>query len=500
MKLLPGFSVFSLLRVVGSIASGESILVWDSENADFIPIWHFSLFRDLIMKNRNNSLGVEKARLQGQTLRIGYHSEVNLMTFENNGTKISGLLGDLWTMLSDLLNFTIEAVEVPEAKFGAQSSESHIGLMGLLRRNEVDIIPRVAFYRNTNEVMDYSTPLWTNSFRVFVRPQFDSDDSWIFKTFPWPCWISIITSIALFSFFGTLFDRLTAARFQRNSLRHLLLEHFFYTFGTFCNQGDIPANMERSRLMAFSRRTCAWLIISIFSTSLVASMTHKEMHLPFTGIASLLAKSDFKLVVNNASLGFSKFHDLILPNFTSPKYSRRFEFTRIAEDMYRKGCGSSGKKAIFESEDRYRAWATRTCTFIPTQETYFSTWITTGMTKGFEYKRPIDNGILKIIEVGLLTALKDRWLIPPLTWPPDKYVVVGMKKVYIIFVVLSIGVMVSLMIFTMEHIVVIHRRYYLRRKWDKQLRKRARRLKVAWSRRNPFEEKGILEDRNAFLL
>ncbi|XP_011300180.1 glutamate receptor 4-like isoform X2 [Fopius arisanus] len=427
---------------------------------------------------------------------------MNLMTFENNGTKLSGLLGDMWTMLADFLNFTIEAVEIPEAKFGSQSSESHIGLIGMLRRNEVDIVPRVAFYLNTNDIIDYSTPLWTNSFRVYVRPQFESDDSWIFKTFPLPCWISIIISIGLFSLLGALFDRLNQAmiRFHGNTLQNLLLEHFFYTLGAFCNQGSIAVHVERSRIMAFSRRASAWLIISIFSTTLVASMTHKEMHLPFTGIDSLLVKTDYKLILSTASLAFSKFQDIILPNYTSRKYRRKIKYVSVAEDMYRTGCHGTGKDALFEAEDRHRARATRTCTFIPTEEAYFSTWITTGMVKGFQFKRPIDNGILKLIEVGLLDALKDRWLIPPLSWPPDKYVVVGMKQVYVIFTVLAIGVIVSLIIFIVEYIVFIHRRHHLRRKWDKQLRKQALRLKIPLHNQNLLVNESSPKERNIFLL
>lgn len=74
------------------------------------------------------------------------------------------------------------------------------------------------------------------------------------------------------------------------------------------------------------------------------------------------------------------------------KYKNRFYPVRTIDRMYEKGCWGKKKYAIFESEDRQRAYGRYVCQLVPTGQVYFSTWVSSGVRKGYKYRRTLDLG------------------------------------------------------------------------------------------------------------
>lgn len=54
--------------------------------------------------------------------------------------------------------------------YGYKSTETHkyIGLLGMIERREVDVIPRVNFYLGTWDIMDYTFPMWKNKYKYKI--------------------------------------------------------------------------------------------------------------------------------------------------------------------------------------------------------------------------------------------------------------------------------------------------------------------------------------------
>lgn len=51
-------------------------LLWSKKTSEFIPFQNVSILRELQLIYRESSLQAEKARLQGEVIRIGYHEVV----------------------------------------------------------------------------------------------------------------------------------------------------------------------------------------------------------------------------------------------------------------------------------------------------------------------------------------------------------------------------------------------------------------------------------------
>ena len=76
----------------------------------------------------------------------------------------------------------------------------------------------------------------------------------------------------------------------------------------------------------------------------------------------------------------------------NPKYRNRFIYVDTPQTMYEMACWGTEKYAIFESEDRQRAFGRYFCKLVPSGLVYFPTWVTAGISKNFKYKRTLDIG------------------------------------------------------------------------------------------------------------
>lgn len=118
-----------------------------------------------------------------------------MVMFYDNDTKINGICGDLWQLLEDYLNFTYVhliahaclkcyiysvreqrgllimsqsiiflrfiPIKSTDRNFGDKlENGSESGLVGMLARNEAQVILRSGFYPSQLDNVDYTMPLW----------------------------------------------------------------------------------------------------------------------------------------------------------------------------------------------------------------------------------------------------------------------------------------------------------------------------------------------------
>ena len=74
---------------------------------------------------------------------------------------IDGFVGDVWTALSQVLNFTVKIYPSVDGKWGSiESNGNWNGMMGMLLRNEVDAISSdMALTLQRGQVADFTTPI-----------------------------------------------------------------------------------------------------------------------------------------------------------------------------------------------------------------------------------------------------------------------------------------------------------------------------------------------------
>ncbi|KAK1130766.1 hypothetical protein K0M31_018875 [Melipona bicolor] len=150
--------IHQLLRPVQS-ANG---VIWDKKLEDFVPIFTIPAFAAVNDELLSQSRGEELYNFKGKIVTFTYSEESNLIFGRSNGTEITGVIGEIWTILSEYLNFTLKPILTEE--HGAGSSESNgiykSGLLKYIQDNKTDVISRMSANTRRLRIVQMLMPLW----------------------------------------------------------------------------------------------------------------------------------------------------------------------------------------------------------------------------------------------------------------------------------------------------------------------------------------------------
>ncbi|XP_043492135.1 uncharacterized protein LOC122517678 [Polistes fuscatus] len=379
--------------------------------------------------------------------------------FYENDTKITGLAGDLWTTLSDYLNFTLIPVKCPTISFGKLlPNGSYDGIMGMLQRNETDVILRSGQYKFHKNNMAFTMPIYRTGYNLLIRPKFYYDDMWLISMFSPNTWYFIISLFVILSLFGFLAQKIPTinSKEYKNNVNFNLSDHIFHTFAIMCSQGYLPKDFfDKFKILSYSKNIFSWLIFLTFSSNLIYQMTNRKVIPPFYNITDLFRKTDYIIIGFLGSMVHEEFETRMKQQIKdNPKWNNRVQYVAENRDLFTKVCETGDKFAIFEVQDMYVVASRYICTLIPIGKLYFPTWITFGIQKYLPYKRTIDVAIIKMQEVGLVDRLKDSWLFIKLdNKMNNEFQKIDLNQIYVIFSILSIGFITSFVVLAIEHLI-----------------------------------------------
>ncbi|XP_011871309.1 PREDICTED: glutamate receptor 2-like [Vollenhovia emeryi] len=452
-------------------------IIWRKRQQEFVQLFSIPEFAALQRENLAKHRAIEMQNMRGEVVKAVYYevptrgleeiNEKNMVMFHDNDTKLDGIIGDLWHLLEDYLNFTFIPIKTTDRNFGERlENGSQNGLIGMLARNEAQVVMRSAFYPAYLDVVDYTTPLWESKFHIYVRPEWLSDNTWIFTLFSWQMWLYILSLFAILSCVGYYLQKvpMDKPKHKREDFRNFSLgDHVFYSFTIMSARGHIPdAYYNKFKILSISKSIFAWLILLAFSSHLIYIMTNKKMELPFKDIESLINNTKYVLLADRGTF---------LYNYLKQKYGARIgnhpfarvRFIEIAEDMHNEICNNMKKYAMFEIEDQFMAMNRNGCPLRATGN-YNHTWITFALQKNYRYKKTINSALIKFKEVGLLDGLEDRWFNIRLDhMEREIFKMVDFHQVNLIFLILSYGVLISLVILVLENITYYYNMKIARR-------------------------------------
>ncbi|XP_043268888.1 glutamate receptor ionotropic, NMDA 1-like [Venturia canescens] len=460
-----------LTREASAYGFSAGSLIWRRSDKIFVPIETISTFQAERQHYLKKSRESETHNFGKEVLKVAYYQESNIFDFYDNDTKVTGVCGELWNILAEHLNFTMVTTRTKDTTFGALlPNGSYNGLLGMLTRDEIQIIPRSGFYVLESRAMAYTTPVWYNSYRLYIKPEWRANSAWIVHMFSRKVWCSLLLLLILLSVFGYAIQRTSMTVAGDKHRYHNLHDHFFYTFGTFCCQGFIPDSLyRRTKILGFSKKMFAYLLLMTISSHLISWTTNQKVYPPFHDFGSMFNSTTYDIVIFTGSIIYEKYKKTIKDLGYERRYKNRETHVGSPQDLYHKGCWGRKKYAILDSEDRQRAYGRFQCDLVGTGEAYFSTWVTAGVSKTFKYKRTLDMGILKMNEAGLTDGLKDRWMATSITdTNPNVVTSLTFHQVSMLFAILSIGMIVSIVIFIFENIVYL---YYQRKRRKMKARK-----------------------------
>ncbi|XP_011633414.1 uncharacterized protein LOC105424724 [Pogonomyrmex barbatus] len=203
------------------------------------------------------------------------------------------------------------------------------------------------------------------------------------------------------------------------------------------------------------------IIYMSFSAVLFIYITKSIFIPPFDSFESLVTKTKYNVISLKGSTGSIAFKVLKAEPLIEARRTKRLIITSKIEDMHKMACFEKKKKyAIYQGEDADKVTGHIMCHLDKIGEPYAKAWVTSGIVKNFKYKRAIDLGILKLMEVGLLNILKDRWLeqnIEENHQNNGEIRSIEIQQVSLVIAVICCGAITALIILIIENIVFVYK-------------------------------------------
>ncbi|XP_072759176.1 uncharacterized protein [Anoplolepis gracilipes] len=440
-----------LLSIMGCCAVNG--IIWLKQKQEFVQLFSIPQFAALQEEHLAKHRAVEILDMKNVVVRAVYYEEKNMVMFYDNDTKVNGICGDLWYILADYLNFTFIPMKTTDRDFGEKlENGSYTGVIGMLSRNEAQVIMRTGFFLSRMDVMDYTTALWKSQFHIYVQPDWLFDNRWVLTLFSPTTWYSVVFLFIILSFVGYFLQKIPIDYEKETSVNFSLNDHFFYSFAMMCGQGYIPdAFQNKFKILSLSKIIFAWLVLLAFSSHLIYRMTNREPTLPFKDVDTLFSNTKKTLLAFRGSIIYYYLHDKYGTDVNRKHLLSRVRFIEIAEDMHNLICDNMNKYAMFEIDDRFMALNRNDCP-LTALGNYNDTYISFAVQKNYPYKKTIDYALIKFYEVGIMDALKDRWLEKRVeNIEQVQFKMIDLNQVYLIFMLLCWGALISFVILVLEN-------------------------------------------------
>ncbi|XP_070155501.1 glutamate receptor 2-like [Polyergus mexicanus] len=438
-------------------------VIWNKMKKIFVPISSIPAYAKMQQERFKQNRALENHNFQLQNLTLTSFQEPNFFEFYDNNTKVTGLCGELWILLSESLNFTLQPIRSNINSLGAleENNTYQHGLLGILFHNETIAIPKVETYSKRLVATDFTIPLWINSYRTYIRHEETqyNDSAWMAKVFSWKVWCIILIMHVILSVCG-FWSQIILARIEDKCKNTNFGEHFFYNFGMFCNQSYIPDVLHgRSKILEISLSLFCSILYMSFSALLFIYMTKSIIVMPFNNLPSLVTQTAYSVVTLEGSIADIAFKVSPKEDFIKVRTAKRVVLASTVEEMFEMVCLSRRKKyAVFQGEDEYKTRKIL-CNLTPIGQHYLHIWIASGIVKNFKYKRTIDLGILKLMEVGLWDALVNRWLEKKFQDNNNVKTMdaIGMDQVVLVNAMMCCGAIIAFIILVIEKIVYAYK-------------------------------------------
>ncbi|KAH0949368.1 hypothetical protein HN011_000740 [Eciton burchellii] len=453
----------TILQLVIATCSAANGIIWRKEEQKFVQLSNIPQFAVLLTESLVKRHEMENIRnMKGKVIKATFYETINMIMFINNDTHITGMCGDLWHLLADYLNFTLKPVKTHSQIIGDKlENGTSTGLIAMLENNQTDVILRSKFL--SSDDLDYILPIWRSNYHIYVQPKFLYDNKWVFTLFSLTMWYCIIFLFIIMSFVGYFLQKISKNRKTKRrrkgkstgtaDMDFSLNDHFFHSFGMMCSQGYIPdAFYNQFKILSFSKSIFAWLLMLAFSSNLIYRMANRKLMLPFTDIDSLFNNTKYTLLIFRGSYFYNYLQDKYAGN---EKILSRIHYMEIA-DMYAHVCDDPNKYVLIDIEDSAQTNLKKYCMLLPVGN-YNETWVTSIIKKKPSYKKSINIALIRFYEIGLLDFLKNRWLKANVnTVTENTFKKIDLDQVYLIFLILCCGALISFTIFILENIIYCH--------------------------------------------
>ncbi|KAK6179440.1 hypothetical protein SNE40_011800 [Patella caerulea] len=250
-----------------------------------------------------------KYKLNGRHLTIAtMESNMIKRDIDNNGKSVyKGFLVELTNLLADSLNFTFTFVQPKDKKYGGKKNGSWQGLIGLLDRQEADmIVADLTITEDRQEAVDFIFPPFRQDTIGAVFKRNSTLESYWFKVFkPLHLYIYCCTfaSIVVVGFLLFILDvdqyYLAIGILNCSRLSNIMTS--LIGFVSVRGVGIWPKR-ESARVVVASFWMFCMVLTGVYVGNLTAKLTETREIFPFNSMEELLTRSDWKWGLTGDSL------------------------------------------------------------------------------------------------------------------------------------------------------------------------------------------------------
>ncbi|XP_063995853.1 glutamate receptor 1-like isoform X2 [Diachasmimorpha longicaudata] len=244
----------------------------------------------------HEALYTRRSSVEGRTFRVAIVKGSGYI-WQKNG-QVFGFLGDLLKELSRSMNFTISSI-ITTIGYGSWNPETSkwSGVIGTLRRQQTDMaISEFSMTDKRLDMVDFTIPIAVGYTRIYIQKPNGARVKWnaYFKAFATDVWLVIIGLLLTMPLF------LTIIKYKRKKFRlfPLLIEHYSYVWGIYCQQGLAEFPVEAPLRIVYVSIFISSLVVSAaYAASLISFLAVSSSYLPFNTVEQFAADGTYKLVV-----------------------------------------------------------------------------------------------------------------------------------------------------------------------------------------------------------
>ncbi|XP_033607020.1 glutamate receptor 1-like [Cryptotermes secundus] len=435
-----------------------------------LPLQHkeFGIWNQSGLHASRESLVRRRSHFHGFTITATSINSPPLVLMDEEKTEMKGgLFGSVWTRLERRLNFTTRYVIPSLRSWGTVfANNTTTGVLGVLADGQAEVgVFHMIMTSRRIDVMDFSIPLLSPKFHIFVRQPDGLQLQW--NTYLAPLsrtlWLTIVLLILLIALFLSKLQRLG----RRHGIAEKTLERFwfrdclFFIFGAVCQQGaEVQSpQLTSCRVVYLTTYLGAVVMLASYSATLISFLTVRTVKLPFNDIEEFLKVGTHKLGTLEHSTALNFFRESEMPlyrevyrRFLQPAHGTMVPdvtagLTRLCSSKY-------ALLAMYVDTVGYMEHVT--CPVVSLRRSYFRSSLAFGLALNSPYKAFLNYHLLTLQNDGELYKLQ-QLLLAPLRQqdaeelaPVDGSVSVEIQHLLPVLTVLGAGVLLSATCFLLE--------------------------------------------------
>ncbi|XP_069700768.1 glutamate receptor U1-like [Periplaneta americana] len=410
-----------------------------------------------LYQRRNNLHGValRTGTMNGEYIKI--KKEIN-----NKPVEVGGIFGAIWTNLENRLNFRSDYYKPDKHTYGAyQANGSWNGLMGLVMRNVVEVtnadfiwngdrMPYVNFVTEVNQYRSY----------MFIKKPETSEQTWngYFTPFQLELWLTWSVSLLFLATSLWLTEKIWFKHIS--TVVHVdnyfsFFQSLLCAFAAFCYTGHsrTPVSLP-CRIIYLTIYLTSVVMMASYSASLISHVLIKVYEMPFEDFEGFLRDGRYQLGMraNGAQFMYFKMsNDPTLRNVYLKHIATHEAFLPINMSQgLEKICEESFYASISYDTVALDNSKRLKCALQKVKKAYIPCALTMVFQKRSQYLRIFRRTIRDMHRSGILKAIRHREFADDTADTDSQLASVTVSEVAPILVVLASGVLIAVVVLTIE--------------------------------------------------